>query len=358
MTRRLSAIILVILGSACRLLAQEEKTSNVHIGFVYPLSTNGIKAWEYSNKFSINMLVGVSGSERGACLSGISAIVKNTASGFVASGFSTHILQGASGVQLAGFLNTINKYSTGFEAAGFANITGGLRGFQAAGFANISTGNITGMQTAGFINKAGDVNTQAAGFINVARDIKGAQIAGFINVARKVKGVQVAGFINIADSCEYPIGIINIVKNGEKSIGFSVDETLSTLVTFRSGGRKLYGILGAGYNLKSADPLFALEAGMGLHIPLSRYFRINTEAVTMSLADFYEGVYFKSSARALLSMKAGRNLELYLGPTFNWINYSSNIGDGLVDYYIWSSERYSNYYGIYIGATAGVNICF
>ncbi len=358
MTSKLLRNVLILLLLTGQAYAQDSKTSNVHIGFVYPLSTNGVRAGEYSNRFSVNLLVGVSGAEEGACLSGFSSIIKNTATGLVASGFSNHIFRGSRGVALAGFLNTIGKHSTGFEAAGFANVTGGLTGFQAAGFGNISAGNVHGMQAAGFVNTAGDVSTQAAGFVNVARDVKGVQVAGFINVARKVKGVQIAGFINIADSCEYPIGIINIVKNGEKSIGFSIDETLTTLVTFRSGGHKLYGILGAGYNFKSADPLFALEGGMGYHIPLSRYFRINTEATTLCLANFDEGTYFRSSVRALLSMRAGRNLELYLGPTFNYINYSDDMGNGIVEHYVWSTERYSSYSGLYVGAMAGVNICF
>ena len=81
-----------------------------------------------------------------------------------------------------------------------------------------------------------------------AGDIKGSQIAGFMNIARKVKGVQIAGFINIADSSATPIGLINIIRNGEKSISISADETLTWLLSFRSGGKILYGIVGGGYH--------------------------------------------------------------------------------------------------------------
>ena len=358
MTTRSLLTGLALLCLSTSAAAQGTKHSNVHIGFIYPLSTNGVKAVEYSNKFSLHALVGVSGAEEGACLSGFSSVIKDSATGFVASGFSNHILHGAKGVQVAGFMNTIGKNAVGLQAAGFANITGNAKGFQAAGFANIAAGNVNGVQAAGFINESKDVNTQAAGFINVAGDVKGVQVAGFINIAKKVKGAQIAGFINIADSCDYPIGIINIVKNGEKSIGFSIDETLTTMATFRSGGKKLYGILGAGYNFKSKMPLYAMEAGMGLHVPLSRYFRINLEGTCMNLTDFYEGVYFKSSLRTLLSMKAGRNLELYLGPTFNYINYPTDLDGDFVNNYVWTNKGYENYYGLYIGGTAGVNILF
>jgi len=73
-----------------------------------------------------------------------------------------------------------------------------------------------------------------AGFINVSGNA-GTQIGGFMNIAKKVKGVQIAGFLNIADSSDYPIALINIIRNGERSIGLSTDETLTNLVTFRSG---------------------------------------------------------------------------------------------------------------------------
>jgi hypothetical protein len=36
--------------------------------------------------------------------------------------------------------------------------------------------------------------------------------------------VQLSGFINIADSCDYPIGLVNIIKNGDAAIGASIDE--------------------------------------------------------------------------------------------------------------------------------------
>jgi hypothetical protein len=85
-----------------------------------------------------------------------------------------------------------------------------------AGFANVAR-EVTGPQFAGFSNVARNiVGSQFSGFINTAEDVKGSQFAGFINVARKVSGVQVSGFINVADSSDYPLGIINIIRNGEK----------------------------------------------------------------------------------------------------------------------------------------------
>ncbi len=69
--------------------------------------------------------------------------------------------------------------------------------------------------------------------------------------------------MNVADSSDHPLGIINLIRKGEKSIGFSIDENETGLVSFRSGGRVLYGIIAAGYNFKNEEDVYALEAGLG-----------------------------------------------------------------------------------------------
>ena len=217
LTDGLHLVCLLTATAACA----QPPAKTVHIGLIYPLSTHIIKAEEYSNRFSFHILGGVSKSETGLALSGISNIIKDT----------------ARGVQVAGFSNHIRISATGLQLAGFANIYGSAQGLQLAGFSNLSKGETSGVQLSGFINKAGDV--------------KGMQCAGFLNMAQKVKGLQLAGFLNIADSSDYPVGIINLVKNGEKSIGLSSDESLNTIVSFRSGGRVLYGIVGLGYNFKN-----------------------------------------------------------------------------------------------------------
>src|SRR5262249_49498222 len=133
---------------------------------------------------------------------------------------------------------------------------------QGSGFLNIAR-NVKGVQVAGYFNKACNVKgLQLAGYVNIA-DTVNTQVSGFINIAKTAK-VQLSGFINIADSCDYPIGIINIVKKGEKSIGVSYDINNTTMLTFRSGGRVLYGIIGLGYNFNNRyENLMTAEAGIG-----------------------------------------------------------------------------------------------
>jgi hypothetical protein len=306
----------------------QDQQSAAHIGFIYPLSTNGIKAGEYTNRLSLHAVAGLSYSELGMSLAGFTNVIQNN----------------ASGVQVAGFSNIVKNKDTGLTVSGFMNKAGSLEGAQVAGFANIVAHNSKGVQVAGFINTSQDAETQ---------------VAGFINVAKKVKGVQIAGFINIADSSDYPIGILNFIKDGEKSISITTDETLTGMVSFRSGGRFLYSIVGLGYNFRSDNKsLYGFEAGFGAHIPVKNSLSINAEATTLTLSDFKSGEYFRSSLRILPSVRLNRHIEVFAGPTFNYVNYSKEKGDGLKSHYLWSETRKSDFHGVYVGITGGIHYIF
>ncbi|HMI62403.1 MAG TPA: hypothetical protein VK518_15910 [Puia sp.] len=273
------------------------------------MSTNGVQAKTYTNYFSLNAVAGLSRAETGLSL----------------AGFANVVLDSASGVQIAGFANVVGR-STGVEVAGFGNF---------------ARRNSSGVQVAGFINASANAGTQ---------------VAGFINVAKKVKGVQIAGFINIADSSDYPIAIFNFVKNGEKSIGVSTDETLTTLLSFRSGGRYLYGIAGLGYNHKGQRELAAWEVGLGAHLVSTERFRLNVEVVNVGLTDFKHGDWMKSSLRVLPAYRLGSRVEIFAGPSFNYFRARNGQGEDIVDHYLWSDRNSHCYYGLFFGATGGITI--
>jgi hypothetical protein len=355
--------------------AQVVVTEKVNIGLVYPISTNGTHALADTNLFSMNLIAGVSAAEQGFTFAGFSNVVRYDARGMQFAGFSNHIGKRAEGMTFAGFMNTYGegkglqfagftniaaKNVDGAQFAGFLNRAADVKGAQFAGFGNIAK-NVVGPQAAGFTNVANDVKgSQLAGFSNRAENVKGSQFAGFINIAKKVKGAQVAGFINIADSSDHPIGIINIIKNGEKSIGFSMDESRTGMLSFRSGGKILYGIIGAGYNFKNEEEVYAFEAGLGAHLINTNVFRINAEASTITLESFYSGEYFKSSFKLMPSFRPVKNLEIFGGPVFNYVNTNTSEGRALTDKYIrtWDNRWGNNFQGIYVGYTGGVNIIF
>jgi hypothetical protein len=334
-----SAICATAQDNAVRL----KKRPGTNIGLIYPLSSNWKQAALDTNNFSLNLLAGLSAAERGVSFAGITNVIRNDASGFQVAGFSNHIGKNADGVIVAGFTNTY----------------GGGRATAFSGFANIS-GRGTGSQFAGFLNKAGAVKgVQVSGFANIATGIEGAQISGFLNVAKKVKGLQLS-VINIADTADNQIGILNISKNGEKALGVTIDENQTMMVTFRSGGRTFYGILGLGYNVDNKINTYAFEAGLGAHVFTFRSFRLNAEAVSGGLQSFKGGNYFKQSFRLMPAIKLTRSIELFGGPSLNFIATNSSEGKALTTNYIssWYRNNGRDLYASYIGYNAGLQISF
>ncbi|WP_221284363.1 hypothetical protein [Mucilaginibacter sp. SP1R1] len=337
-----SSLFLMVAAST-NIYAQSNGSARTNVGLVYPLSSNWTHAAKDTNSFSLNFIAGVSAAERGASFAGISNIIHHDAKGLQVAGFSNHVGGTADGTMFAGFLNTYGS-GNGVAVAGFANIAGSG----------------TGAQIAGFMNKGGDVaSIQIAGFSNFARNVKGTQIAGFMNVAKKVKGTQLA-FINIADSAGTQIGIINLAKNGEKGIGVTIDENQTTLLTFRSGGKVLYGIVGLGYNFNNRKEKYAYEAGLGAHVFTSNTFRLNTELVSGSLESFKNGDYFKSSFRLMPAFKITPSLELFAGPSINYVNTDTEEGKSLITKYLssWGGKDGRDLHGFYFGYTAGVQVLF
>lgn len=370
---RIICFFIAVLSFVTTAYAQHPLTAPAHVGLVYPLSSNGKNAAAYTNSFSLNIIAGVSKAETGVAIAGISNIIKDSATGVQVAGFSNHIGKTFHAVTVSGFMNQVKTSADGAMVTGFLNMAGSLHGFQMAGFANLVKADVQGTQVAGFMNMgtnnseiqvAGftnlvkkDANVQVSGFLNKAENAD-VQVSGFINIAKKVKGVQVAGLINIADSSDYPIGLINIVKGGERQVSLTIDETATTVATFKSGGRILYGILGVGYNLKNnPDPLYALQAGIGAHFPLLSHFRINAEATTMMLTSFKSGYYHRQSLGIFPAYRFGSRVEVFAGPTFNVVETENGVGEDLSNHYIWSKHKNNDRFrGGYIGGTAGVQV--
>lgn len=312
------------------------------VGLIYPISTNGAAAARYSNLLSLQAIAGVSGSIRAAAFAGVANIVKGDARSGMFAGIANIIGGEAKGGQFAGIVNIDKKDFTGFQAAGLLNHTGNVQGVQMAGLSNLTHGESKGVQIAGLYNKANNAGTQ---------------IAGLINKAEKVKGLQISGLINIADSSDYPIGFINLIKHGEKNIGISTDQTLNTLLSLRSGGRVLYGIIGMGYHLEGSYDLYALQAGIGAHLlPISPSFRINVEATQLVLTDFSNGHAFTYTLGILPEVRITSQLALFAGPTANLVlDYSHQKFSSLAPHYFWTSRGHSSHFiGAFAGVTGGV----
>ncbi|PMD90041.1 hypothetical protein BWI97_24325 [Siphonobacter sp. BAB-5405] len=345
---------LLFAGLASGVQAQDLQKSVAHIGLVYPLSSNGTHADRYSNSFSLHLLAGVSGAETGFSMAGLGSVVRQDAKGLMVSGLFNTIggraqgaqlsgllnrAQSARATQLAGLLNVVSHETQGVQLAGVTNVAGTGKAVQVAGVGNVSRQ--SAVQVAGVFNQSEEVHTQ---------------VAGLINVAKRVKGVQI-GVLNIADSSDYSIGLINLVKNGEKRISLSTDETLTGFLSFRSGGRVLYGLVGLGYNLKQPQQsLYGLEAGLGAHVLVREPYRVSLEAVTVTLTDFKKREYLRNSLRILPSVRFAKQWEFFLGPTINYVDFTRETSDDLRGIYLWSKQGTKHTQGLYLGVTAGLQI--
>lgn len=300
--------IALIVCSGTAATAQDGKTNQAHFGIIYPLSTNGRSAPLDTNNLSLHLIAGVSQQENICLVAGVSGVVRGDGYGTMVSGISNHVGHNAAGALIAGLLNHVKGESRGFQAAGL-------------------------------INKSGNAHTQ---------------IAGLINIAKHVRGVQVAGLINIAEQSDYPIGLLNIIKDGERSLGLTVDEMGSSMLALRSGGNVLYGILGLGYHMKQHEARYQLEGGIGAHLVTANTFRLSTEVASAAMTNFRGSVYGKQSFRVLGGWHLSPYVELFAGPTFNHLIFETDQADIRRGRYLWHSYGDDLFNGLYFGGIAGL----
>lgn len=234
---------------------------------------------------------------------------------------------GVNGVEVGGLFNINQKDAQHFQVAGLFNLVGRhVHGVQIAGASNIVVQQVSGVQAAGLSNRSGNARgAQFGGIFNVAGDFRGAQVAGLVNKANHVQGVQLAGLLNIADSSDYPIGIINIVRNGQKSVLAGMDETRWAHLAFRSGGRILYGLIAGGRYLNDSPMKYAFEAGLGAHLLQVGPFGANAELVNRVSTDFKAYREPRLSFRLLPQLNLGRHFGMMVGPTVSYTFLNEEI---------------------------------
>ena len=315
------------------------------IGIIYPISTNGRFAGRYDNTVSFQLLAGLSGRVSACAVAGIGNVVKENGNGVLVGGLFNIIGHEATGAQFSGIVNITKDTTLGVQVAGVYNQSGNLEGIQLAGVGNVARKGSRAVQVAGVFNRA---------------EIVHSQIAGLANIAHQVDGVQLSGLVNIADSSDYPIGFINLIKNGEKSVGVSTDEHLNGMVSFYSGGRVLYGILGLGYNFKKSDQhIYALQGGIGAHLlRKGKRLRLNVEGVQLVQTDFRQGHCYTYSLKILPEITIANRVQIFAGPTVNLqLDYSDGAISGLSSNHFWTTTGFNGHFiGSYFGLSGGLKI--
>ena len=370
-------LVLFCLLLSFNVFSQEKNFRPVQINFGFPLSTINVKkAKEYTNAFSINLLVGISKNERSLALAGISNVIANNATGLQIASVSNYIGNAGYGIAVAGVTN-INKGSyNGIQVSGVYNYSGSGNGIAVAGVANMSKGSYNGIQASGVYNYSGSGNgiavagvantskdsyigLQLSGVTNIAGDVKGLQFAAVANIAKKVKGVQFATILNVAEESDFPIAFINIIKNGKMGVALSYDMMNNAMLSFRSGGKYTYGILGVGYNnLVNDGSKVVAEAGYGIHIPITDWIEINNEFKATSLGFSNDKVCYNASYLLAPSFTFLNHYNVFGGASFNYLNTNYvNSNDLMPNNYFWSKDGNYNQ-RMYIGYQIGLQYVF
>ena len=261
------------------------------------------------------------------------------------------------GVHLAGLMN-ISHDAYGLQIAGLANTSRDAYSLQLAGLTNIAE-DVCGVQFAGLANIAKKVNgAQLSGLVNMAKDVDGLQFAGLVNVAKRARGVQFATILNVAEESDFPIGLINIIKEGNKGVALTYDMLSNAMMSFRSGGKYTYGILGVGYNTQIEERL-VVEAGYGLQIPVCRWLDVNNEfkATTMG----YNSGYTRSNFSYLLapSLTLWCHCNLFAGASINYfMSDRASASTLLPNAGLWRKEGSRGIGQLYLGYQVGVQYVF
>lgn len=412
----LSIFILLASGTA---FSQNTYYAPVQIGFIPPVCSNGSLARQYVNGASFNVLGGVSAGEKYFTFSGLYSVILGDAGGLQFAGLYNHVGNNGNGLLFGGLVNVVRGNYTGLQFAGLGNTVRDMRGLQFGGIGNIASdmsglqfggifnvaANVTGLQFGGLVNIASDVRwfqfagisnvtanaqgLQFAGIANIAADVTGLQFAGITNItgnargfqfaglwnttgnvngfqfaglfnhARNVSGVQFAGLLNIAENSDYPIGLVNIIRNGSKAVGVTYDGLGNSVLAFRSGGRVFYGILGIGYNHKAPGDSFVTEAGYGIHINCTPWLRINNEFKAAVIGNFNDRATYVSTYALLPAFRIGM-VEIFGGPTFNHMSSDNRANDALFPGKpLWERTSDSGWRAtLHIGYQVGVQVVF
>jgi hypothetical protein len=306
------------------------------------LSTHGFIRSQIVNKFSLNIIGGATAGVKGLELGGVFNI-------------NQYDMQG---MQMAGVFNTVGGNVKGVQVAGVGNrVFVEVKGVQLAGVLN-KVDTVRGVQIAGVVNMANEASgtTQIAGILNASQSTVGSQIAGIANKAKKVKGLQLAGIINIADSSDYPIGLLNFIKNGEKSLALAINEDSYLGLQFRSGGRVLYSVLSINVALEGNRPeKYAFEAGLGAVLLNRSKFSLRSEIATRNLLTdkFKKLDNHQSSLRVIPAFKLSERISIFAVPSLNYAESDENIiSGGSTVWKVWRRDRTRNtFYG---GGMAGL----
>src|SRR5690606_11967634 len=94
----------------------------------------------------------------------------------------------------------------------------------------------------------------------------------------------------------------------------------------RSGGRRLYGLVGLGYGLDNRPMPYGLETGLGVHLIRKRRVGLDMELVNQTVTDFKKVSRSHLGIRLLPQVGWGTHWGVMAGPTLNFADQTTKIG--------------------------------
>lgn len=370
--KNLLLILLVLIGGY--IVAQND-SCNTRIGqitFNYPLGSNGFNSYNYSNNFSLNLLVGLNGGVEGVEFGGLGNINNGDVNGAQFGGLFNINKGTVNGAQLGGTFNMNTGNTFGGQFSGLANINaadmdgiqvagllnvnkGSIKHVQIAGLMNSNYGNASGVQIAGIINSnlnkpnkqnsqlvqiSGIMNENAASMtgaqispvLNIAADtLIGVQI-GLINIGTYIEGSQI-GLINICtnDSSKVaPLGLLNFVTGGVWELELAAEDLIYSNLNLKLGAKKLYTIFKIGYSVNNNQSVFSYGFGLGRYFELNDKNRISLDLSTSNFSDIFlmtSRFDFLNKLDLAYKRSISNNFSVFVGPSFN-LYLTEDFGQG------------------------------
>jgi hypothetical protein len=308
------------------------RTRPFQLSLVYPLGTNGINAFDYSNVMSLNLLMGINGGLDGVEIGGV----------------ANYIHHDANGVQIAGAVNVDRRMSNGVFISGAANchlgptkgvgITGALNltrghadGLFIAGGTNVHLRTLDGVSIAGGLNLAlGDAEGFTIAPVNLfMKNYFGVQI-GVVNIVGGLDGLQV-GVVNLVgeDNDALPIGIVSVVKDGYYELEFTSNELSFFNISYKMGVKRFYNTYNVGYSKHSGSDIFRYGIGIGTNRPVGYKQSVSFELGTNQIIrdwDWSGGVNLNNRLSMDYRLRLGRKFALVGGVNLNAYVTNEMIG--------------------------------
>lgn len=137
-------------------------------------------------------------------------------------------------------------------------------------------------------------------------------------------------------------------------IAVTYDGIGNTVASFRSGGKYTYGILGIGYNHNMKKNGLVAEAGLGAHIPVMKWFRINNELKVSSTGCDSNDPVYNAGYLLLPAFRIGRHFELFGGVSINYMETKSRNAENVFpDHSLWKGDNSKKFQQVYISYQVG-----